>query len=235
VDVQFPWESEPTNVHDHTMAIRRFYLDQTPVTCGAYAAYLAETIYRPRDDHNFLKNWRTGGNATVYTPPTQLLDLPVTYISLREARDYCEHYGKRLPASFEWSYAAQGMDGRPYPWGNESACATNGTCCPALTSTYRNASSVWAHPKGASPFGMLDMVGNVWQFTDEFVDEHTRAAIVRGGSFFAPRVPAGDRDWYFPNGAEMRRLDAQGKYFLMDDSYERCGTIGFRCAADALG
>lgn len=233
-DVQYPWESGPTSVHNHTMPIHRFYMDRTPVTCGAYATFLTESKYQPRDDHNFLKNWRAGDNATAYTPPAELVDVPVSYVSLREARAYCEHYGKRLPASFEWQYAAQGTDGRPYPWGTEAACATNGTCCPALTPKYRNASSVWAHPAGASPFGMLDMVGNVWQFTDEFTDEHTRATIVRGGSFFAPQVPDLDVDWYFPNGPEMRRLDAHGKYFLMDDSYERCGTIGFRCAADAL-
>ena len=46
-------------------------------------------------------------------------------------------------------------------------------------------------------------------------------------------MPRGDTNWYFPNGGAMRRLDAHGKYFLMDASYERAGTIGFRCAVDA--
>ena len=78
------------------------------------------------------------------------------------------------------------------------------------------------------------MVGNGWQFLDEFNDEHTRAAIVRGGSFYYPQVPPGDTNWYFPGDLSMRRLDAHGKYFLMDESYERAGTIGFRCAADVV-
>ncbi len=58
------------------------------------------------------------------------------------------------------------------------------------------ASDVDAHPKGASPFGVMDMVGNVWQWTDEYVDDHTRAAILRGGSHYQPQgshlvLPAG--------------------------------------------
>ena len=154
-------------------------------------------------------------------------------MSLGEARAYCSSYGKRLPTSWEWSYAAQGSDGRNYPWGNDEEGAANGTRCPPLNTSYGDPASVDAHPAGASPFGVLDMVGNVWQFLDEFADVHTRAVLVRGGSFFYPQVPQGDANWYFPNDLSMRRLDANGKFFVMDDSFERTGTIGFRCAADA--
>jgi len=51
-----------------------------------------------------------------------------------------------------------------------------------------------AHPKGASPFGVMDMAGNVWQWTEQFVDEHTRADILRGGSYYQPQGSI----WYFP-------------------------------------
>ena len=70
------------------------------------------------------------------------------------------------------------------------------------------------------------MVGNVWQWTDEFVDEHTRSAILRGGSYYRPQ---GSR-WYFP---DVYRLDEHGKYLLMAPSIDRAGTAGFRCVKDA--
>merc|ERR1712046_392875 len=90
-----------------------------------------------------------------------------------------------------------------------------------------------AHPTGASPFGVLDMVGNVHQFTDEFFDLHTRAVIVRGGSNYYPTTVPVATNWYFPNGPEARRLDTHGKYMLMSDSYERAATLGFRCARES--
>jgi len=51
--------------------------------------------------------------------------------------------------------------------------------------------NVDAHPQGTSPFGVVDLVGNVWQWTDEYLDEHTRAGILRGGSYYRPQVPCG--------------------------------------------
>ncbi len=83
-----------------------------------------------------------------------------------------------------------------------------------------------AHPAGASPYGVLDLDGNVSQWTDEFADVHTRAAIVRGAASYRPLGSV----WYFP---QTDRLDQHQKVLLMDASRDRSGTIGFRCVVDA--
>jgi formylglycine-generating enzyme required for sulfatase activity len=85
---------------------------------------------------------------------------------------------------------------------------------------------VGEYPEGASPVGVLDLVGNVSQWTDEYRDDHTRAAIVRGGAAYQPRGSI----WYFP---QSYRLDEHQKYLLMSPGRDRSGTIGFRCVEDA--
>ncbi|HTX38593.1 MAG TPA: SUMF1/EgtB/PvdO family nonheme iron enzyme [Bryobacteraceae bacterium] len=85
-----------------------------------------------------------------------------------------------------------------------------------------------AHPAGASPFGIMDLIGNVWQITDEYQDDRTRAAILRGGSDYHPQGSI----WYFP---QAYRNDQHGKLLLMAPSYDRSATVGFRCVKDASG
>jgi gamma-glutamyl hercynylcysteine S-oxide synthase len=87
------------------------------------------------------------------------------------------------------------------------------------------ASDVDAHAKGASPFGVMDMVGNVWQWTDEYMDGQRQAAILRGGSHYRTDSSV----WYFP---EAYRKDRHGNLLLMAPSYGRFGTVGFRCVKD---
>jgi hypothetical protein len=72
----------------------------------------------------------------------------------------------------------------------------------------------------------MDLVGNVWQWTDEYVDAHTRSAILRGGNNYQPQTS----HWYFP---QAYRLDQHGKYLLMAPCKDRSGGIGFRCVVDA--
>lgn len=218
LDVQYPGEASPRRFHELKLHIPAFWMDVTPVTNAEFKRFLDATRYRPADDHNFLRDW-TGA-----TFPAGWADKPVTWVSLEDARAYARWAGKRLPHEWEWQYAAQGLDGRAYPWGD----TWNAAAVPAPDRGRRMAAAadVKAHPAGASPFGMLDMVGDVWQWTDEWRDTHTRAAILRGGSHYQP---TGSR-WYFP---QAYKLSEHGKYLLMAPSLDRSGAVGFRCVVDS--
>ena len=178
VDFQYPWEDRPRRRHDKEMDIPAFYIDKYPVTNAQFKRFLDASGYRPKDEHNFLKHWHGG------TYPQGWDRKPVTWVSLEDARAYAAWAGKRLPHEWEWQYAAQGGDGRPYPWGKEPDPAALPK--PEGGRELRPPSDVDAYPKGASPWGVMDLVGNVWQWTDEYVDEHTRAAVVRGGGYYRP-------------------------------------------------
>ena len=258
VDVQYPWENSARRFHERPMQIKSFYIDKYPVTNAEFKKFLDASHYRPNDNLNFLKDWKDDSY------PDGAAKKPVTWVSLEDAREYAKWAGKRLPHEWEWQYAAQGTDGRLYPWGNcdwqPSLNRMAGAAAPALSgpnpslvppppstvppcnwgSDPKNApaplsdhgramgpaSDVDAHPNGASPFGVMDMVGNVWQWTDEFVDDHTRAAILRGGSHYRPLGSI----WYFP---EAYKNNQHGKLLMMAPSYDRSGTVGFRCVKDA--
>lgn len=218
VDVQYAWEDSPRRYHQDWMKVHPFFMDKYPVTNEEYKKFLDATGYHPTDDYDFLKDWKHG----IY--PTGWGNKPVTWVSLGDARAYAHWAGKRLPNEWEWQYAAQGTDGRIYPWGN----TWNPDAVPPVDKgrTLTGPADVQGNPAGASPFGIMDMVGNVWQWTNVFEDAHTRAAILRGGSYYQPQGSI----WYFP---QAYRNDEHSKYLLMAPSYDRSGTIGFRCVRDA--
>jgi formylglycine-generating enzyme required for sulfatase activity len=218
VDVQYPWEDSPRRHHRRRLEIKPFHIDRHPVTNGEFYRFLIESGYAPRDRHNFLRHWKDG------RIPPGWERRPVTWVSLEDARAYALWAGKRLPREWEWQYAAQGTDGRRYPWGN--AWDEAAVPAPQTRRVFEGPEEVGTHPRGASPFGVQDLVGHVWQWTDEYVDERTRAAILRGGSAYRPQ----GSQWYFP---QAYRLDQHGKYLLMAPSLDRAGTVGFRCVKDA--
>jgi len=218
VDVQYPWEVSPRRFHEHPMHVNSFYIDRYPVTNAEFKKFLDSTHYRPNDSLNFLRDWQDGNY------PKGWDNRPVTWVSQEDARSYASWAGKRLPHEWEWQYAAQGTDSRLYPWGNE--WDTDAVPVPDKSRTMRGPDPVDAHPKGASLFGVMDMVGNVWQWTEEFVDEHTRGGILRGGSYYQPQGSI----WYFP---QAYRLNEHGKLLMTSPSMDRSGGVGFRCVVDA--
>jgi formylglycine-generating enzyme required for sulfatase activity len=218
VDVQYPWENVARRAHRSIVPIASFYVDRYPVTNAEFKKFILAAKYHPADDHNFLRDWRNG------TFPPGWENKPVTWVSLEDARAYAQWAGKRLPHEWEWQYTAQGTDGRTYPWGNQWDAAAVPLADKGRT--LRGPDDVNSHPRGASPFGVEDMTGNVWQWSDEYSDDHTRAAILRGGSYYQPQ---GSR-WYFP---QAYKLNEHGKLLLMSPSKDRSGTVGIRCVADA--
>jgi formylglycine-generating enzyme required for sulfatase activity len=191
VDVQYPWEDSPRRFHEHPLQIKSFYIDKYPVTNAEFKKFLDSSHYHPKDDLNFLRDWKNG------TYPQGWENKPVTWVSQEDARAYASWAGKRLPHEWEWQYAAQGPDGRLYPWGDDWDASA--VPVPDKSRTLRGPDPVDGHPKGASPFGVMDMVGNVWQWTEEFVDEHTRGGILRGGSYYQPQGSI----WYFPQAYKL--------------------------------
>jgi len=218
VDVQYPWEDAPRRFHRQRIPVKSFYIDRTTVTNAEFKKFVDAVNYHPRDDHNFLRDWKNG------SPLGGWAEKPVTWVSIEDARAFAAWAGKRLPHEWEWQYAAQGTDGRIYPWGND----WNARMLPPADHgrSMRAPTNVAEFSRSASPFGVLDLVGNVSQWTDEFRDAHTRAAIIRGGAYYQPRGSI----WYFP---QTYRLDEHQKYLLMAPGRDRAGTIGFRCVADA--
>ncbi|MET1023528.1 MAG: SUMF1/EgtB/PvdO family nonheme iron enzyme [Pseudoxanthomonas sp.] len=218
VDVQYPWEDSARRFHRQRLQMAAFHIDRTPVTNAQFKAFLDASGYVPADAHNFLRHWRHG------VPVAGTERQPVAWVALEDARAYAAWAGKRLPREWEWQYAAQGPDGRAYPWGD--AWDEAAVPAPHYGPQAGPPADVEAHPRGASPFGVLDLVGNVWQWTDEYLDEHTRAAVLRGGSRYRPQTS----HWYFP---QALRLDQHGKYLLMAPCRDRSAFIGFRCVVDA--
>jgi formylglycine-generating enzyme required for sulfatase activity len=193
----------------------RFAIDITPVTNAELARFLKASHWKPRHPENFLKHW-SGGR-----PPAGLEDHPVVHVDLDDARAYARWAGKRLPTEEEWQYAAQGTDGRTYPWGHEFQ---PGRCNDGSTG---GTTPVTAFPLGHSPFGCLDLCGNVWHWTEsERTDGRTRFCIIRGGAYFAAR----GSNWYVDGGP--RPANFATKFLLMWAGLDRCGTIGFRCVKD---
>lgn len=218
VDVQYPWEDGARRGHRRRLMLQAFHIDRHPVTHAEFKRFIDASGYAPRDAHNFLRDWVDGA------PRAGWEHKPVTWVGLEDARAYAAWAGKRLPREWEWQYAAQGLDGRLYPWGN--AWDAMAVPAPDLGRAMRAPADVGTHPRGTSPFGVEDMVGHVWQWTDEYLDEHTRAAILRGGSSYLPQTS----HWYFP---QAYRLDQHGKYLLMAPCKDRSAGIGFRCVVDA--
>ncbi|HJQ71136.1 MAG TPA: bifunctional serine/threonine-protein kinase/formylglycine-generating enzyme family protein [Blastocatellia bacterium] len=195
---------------EHVETMSAFFIDKTEVTVGDYYKFIKAKNHRAPD--TWSQSWKNG----VFREGEERL--PVAGVTWFDAKEYAEWAGKRLPTEKEWEYAARGSDKRLYPWGNDFD-ASRGNVADSQKSGF---APVGSYPAGKSPFGALDMAGNVaeWTDSDSFRYPGSQATpkpgkIVRGGSFRASKIYA----------MTTTRTAVLGDRTLPD--------VGFRCAKSA--
>lgn len=194
----------------HQVFTHAYYIDIHEVTNREYKRF--------KKDHQF---------------PIGEEDYPVTFVLKKDAEAYCRYVGKRLPTNAEWEKAARGTDGRLFPWGNDfkpeyanldPRGATNLVQCvlPGRSPNARGKLPPGSFPKGASPYGCMDMAGNVWEWVSDeyrhrsiFLNERDAYGIIRGGAYgYSPR-------------------QGRSSYQGFEALNTTCHDVGLRCAMDA--
>ena len=161
--------------YDHgprVVELAEFYIDKFPVTNADFKTFLDDSGYAPKNSKNFLKHWNQG------VPNTKILNHPVVWVSPNDAQEYAKWRGCRLPNEEEWQLVAGGLEKLTYPWGDEYKA-------DFCNSAGDESTAVDAFLQGASPFGVVDLCGNVWEFTNDIIDDRmNRFALLRGGSYY---------------------------------------------------
>ena len=164
----------------HMVKVKDFYLDIHEVTCRDYKKFIDEKKRPPPP------TWKDGN----YPPGSDLH--PVTGVTWEDATAYAQWIGKRLPTEEEWEFAARGPEGLRYPWGNEwkSDCAN-------VDNIRQGVTKVGSY-NCRSPFGVQDLIGNAWEWTDSswvpypggqlMNPPHPSDKVIRGGSWESPRT-----------------------------------------------
>ena len=202
------------DINRNTIKIDSFLIDKYPVTNEQFYAFVTSSGYRPADTTRYLRQWESGKFKQGQEK------YPVTYVSFEDMLAYAKWAKKRLPTEAEWQLAAQGTDKRKWPWGDEF----HGTYC---NNSFNKITPVDAFPKGQSPFGVSDLVGNVWQMTNDMYFNGTNYfSVIRGGSYYKP-----ESSWWYIKGGPQS-LDRTQILLLVSPGFDRSATVGFRCAMD---
>jgi len=198
----------------HTVFVGAFEIDQFEATNGQFEKFVAETGYVTDAEKAGETSWRYYAKDKPQHP--------VVKVSWNDAKAYCAWTGKRLPTEAEWEKAARGTDGRTYPWGND----WNVNKANTKDAGYRGAIIVGSFPAGSSPYGVMDMAGNVSEWTSDWFQPY-------------PGYPGGDNEaQYF---GEKYRVIRGGGWFsdqTLVRTTERSASsttlanddVGFRCA-----
>jgi eukaryotic-like serine/threonine-protein kinase len=234
--------SDQTRAYANGIYLDAFWIDKTEVTNAQFARFVEMTGYVTSVEqsgksyvmHSGANVFEYVANATWKQPSGIGSDIngkgnyPVVHVSWNDASAYCEWLGGRLPTEAEWEKAARGEFGYIFPWGDSIPDKD------LLNFNLANSSvvSVGSYPPGASPYGILDMAGNVWEWVSDFYDPDYYS--------YAPEFnPAGpDEGEGHPIRGGSWATEAKDLYFvsttfrLWNKPFISSNVLGFRCAYD---
>jgi serine/threonine-protein kinase len=190
----------------HEVSVKAFFLDEKEVSNADYERFVQS------GQRSAPKNWTDG------KIPAGETFFPVSNVSWFDADAYCRWLNKRLPTETEWEYAARGKENFLYPYGNE--WEPEYSSASPSPNDIGKLSNVGSYPKGASPFGILDMAGNVAEWTASFYEPYPGSSakrqpglrVIRGGSYLNPPIQQTATDRFYLQPNETREY------------------VGFRCA-----
>jgi formylglycine-generating enzyme required for sulfatase activity/tRNA A-37 threonylcarbamoyl transferase component Bud32 len=208
--------SFPDEHPERTVTLDAFWIDQTEVTNAMYRQCVEAGACRaPRRT--------SSGTRPDYFGNVAFSNYPVIYVSWDDARTYCNWAGRRLPTEAEWEKAASGANGRLYPWGAPAPDGTRANFNQLVGDT----TPVGSYPQGASPYGVLDLGGNVWEWVNDWYSETyyqtaplTNPAGPGSGTERGLRGGAFSREARYVRTANRYRNPPDGQYL----------DVGFRCA-----
>jgi eukaryotic-like serine/threonine-protein kinase len=188
-----------------SVTLPAFYVDKTEVTYRAYARFSAE------------KGLPMPPGSDGERPEDPIVD-----VSFLQAEQFADWAGKRLPNTQEWEKAARGVDGRSYPWGNEAGLP------PANIDNPKGVMGVHSHPGGASPYGAMNMLGNVWEWVNQ---PRTPSELALKNFAALKPPPTATEPWYMiRGGAYSEKLRDSYLYdFATVPARHHAKNIGFRC------
>jgi len=215
-------------VPPHTVNLEAFWIDKFEVTNRQWALCVAAGVCQD----NIVSSYTRGS----YYGNPEFDNYPVIYVDWWMASDYCAWAGRRLPTEAEWEKAARGTDERKYPWGDDTNFSDKANFCDVdcprpfanakFNDGYPDTAPVGSFPAGASPYGVMDMSGNVWEWTSSLMVPYPYDAsdgrenqetydkrIWRGGTWT-------NGTWYLRATVRYRSVQ-KFRYY----------NLGFRCAA----
>jgi formylglycine-generating enzyme required for sulfatase activity len=196
----------------HKVSVASFEIDQFEVTNEQFQAFVEKTGYvSTAEKAGESAAWRTYGQGK----PKH----PVILVSWNDAVAYCEWAGKRLPSEAEWEKAARGTEGFVYPWGNEWTTGKANT----EESGYRGTTIVGSFPDGASSYGVMDMAGNVSEWTTDWYEAYPGSTFTSG--YFGKKYRVIRGGGWFSDAKLVRTTERScSSIDLHNDD------VGFRCA-----
>lgn len=208
----------------HSVNLDAFWIDKTEVTNVMYAQCVEDgACDQPRQT--------AAATRSSYYGNPEFDNYPVVFVSWNDARSYCSWAVRRLPSEAEWEKAARGSDALEFPWGNNSPSED----LLNYDNNMRDTTEAGKYPKGASPYGVLDMAGNVWEWVADWYDN----AYYRSSPKSNPSGPDSGNLHVFRGGSWFR-VWGQSSYSAVrtwnrnkSESTDANYYFGFRCAISA--